>query len=127
MINKIKALTTVFMNELLRELRLGYMKEKNFIGRYADIEIERRTWVNKTNCIIVGQVTENTSVRKIKQQKISYVNDTFIARWLGFIRNKIHYELAGWYQEAAGRMLRNIQRDAPAKIGGITLEGKKVT
>ncbi len=115
MIKKAKAIILVFLNELLKEIRMSYMKEKRFIGRYIDVEIERRKWAKDTGVILLGERRIETGIRKVHEQIVSYANDNTITRWLGFKKNQIHYTLAGWYQDGS-----------PPKIGGITLEGEKI-
>jgi len=115
MIKKLRVLIFVFLNQLLKEIRMGWMKDKRFIGRYVHVEIERRNWAKDTGAILVGEKNIPTGLRKVHEQIIFYVPDNMISYWLGFKKNRIHYQLAGWFQK--GPM--------PQSIGGITLEGKK--
>jgi len=114
MISKVRQIWTVFKSQLLKGIRKGHMKQENFIGRYVDIEIDRRQWVGKNGCIIVGKKDLETGVRKVHQQIIFYVEDSIISKWLGFKKNKTHYILAGWYKAGISK----------PSIGGITLEGE---
>ena len=116
MIKKARLLIFVFFQSILKEIRKGHMSNKRFIGRYVDVEIERRNWAKKTNVIIIGEKNIGTGIRKVREQIIFYVPDTMFASWLGFKKNRVHYELAGWFQKGP----------APVRIGGITLEGNRV-
>ncbi len=84
MIKKARLLIFVFFQSILKEIRKGHMSNKRFIGRYVDVEIERRNWAKKTNVIIIGEKNIGTGIRKVREQIIFYVPDTMFASWLGF-------------------------------------------
>ena len=97
LIQKARILTLVFLNALLKEIRLGWIREKSFLGKYVDIEIERRKWVNEKKVIITGEKTlKNAGGRKVHHQIVFYVPGNFISKWMGYTKLKIHYRLAGW-------------------------------
>lgn len=121
MIKKSRQILYVFLNAILKKVRMAYMYKKVFIGRYVDIEIERRRWAHDTGCILIGQEKIGTGIRKVHHQIVIYVPDNFISRWLGFRKNKIHFQLA-WYLEPGQRNRMN----GLDQIGGINLEGQKV-
>lgn len=121
MIKKAKRILFVFLNSLLKELRMSYMYKKSFVGRYVEVEIERRRWAHATGYIIIGQKKIPTGVRKVHHEIVSYVPDNAISYWLGFRKNKVHFDLA-WYQEPGKRKRVN----GLDQIGGINLEGQTV-
>lgn len=113
---KARVLILVFLNAFLKNIRMSYMSDVRFIGRYVDVEIERRNWAKKTGSILIGEKNIPTGLRKVHEQIVFYVPDNLVSKWLGFKKNKVHYQLAGWFQSGS----------VPKSIGGITLEGKKV-
>lgn len=93
----IKRMILTFLNQLLKELRVSYIREEMFIGKYVDIEIERRNWAKDKKVIITGERTmKNVGGRKVHQQIVFYVPDTFIAKWLGYRKGIPHRRMAGW-------------------------------
>jgi hypothetical protein len=86
-----------YFKQLLKEVRLLYMSEKVFVGRYVEVEIARRQWAKKNPVIILGEKRIPTGVRKVHQQMVFYVTDNAISKMLGFKKQRIHYTLAGWH------------------------------
>ena len=114
MIKKAKLIWKVFWSAIINDLRVSHIREKSFIGRYIDIEIERRRWADKTGCIITGEKhLRNAGGRKIHQQIVFYVPGTFISKWLGFKKGEPHYRLAGWYDKKTGSLLAVVKQKKP--------------
>ena len=96
----------LFWAEFIKQLRMNHIREKEFIGKYVDIEIERRKWASDTGCIITGEKhLKNAGGRKIHQQIVFYVPGTFVSKLLGFTKGESHYRLAGWYDKKSGSLL----------------------
>lgn len=97
MINKIRRMTSMFFKEVLKDLRISYIREEHFVGKYIDIEIERRNWAKDDKVIITGEKTmKNEGGRKVHHQIVFFVPNTFYAKWLGFKKGIPHRRMAGW-------------------------------
>lgn len=86
------------LKSILKQIRLLFIWEKSFYGRWADIEIERRKWANDNTVIIVGEKTlRNVGTRKVHQQIIFYTEDNNFTKLLGFRKSPLHYNLSSWH------------------------------
>lgn len=116
MIKKARLIWRVFWSAIMKDLRVGHIQEKSFIGKYVDIEIERRRWAEDSGCIITGEKHfKNAGGRKVHQQVVFYVPGTFISKWLGFKKGVPHYQLAGWYDKKSGSLMQIVSNTKKRK------------
>jgi len=81
--------------KILGSVRMLFLSHKTFVGKYADILIERKQFIADRKIIVVGDNwIRHSGHRKIHKQTIFYVADNPVTRFFGFYKVQEHYSNA---------------------------------
>ena len=88
--SKARLIALVVGQFILKKLRMMFFKQKTFVGKYVDICIERRKFMNENEIYIMADNYTKLSGRKVQEQTLFYVERNAITKFLGFRYTEAH-------------------------------------